>query len=383
MGREVPQAEEDLADHLQRGRQRRGLLLFGGWGAAAIFSLSMAAVVAQKDLGRGHWEQAMAVAATPGANPRLDRASAAKLAETEQRAVLTETRTERLAAEVRTLSADRDRLSDRLASLEQKLDSITGSIKAPAATEPQATIETPARKAEASMPRDLGAKPAAPESDSASHGRAGTAEEDPARPGQLAAIHAPPAVGFMTSPQIATPLTMSADAAGGRTWPLDSAQARANTPRVVKTKSIRATADKAPPATEPIAAPAKAAEPDQPTQAKAAPAQALALAAVPMPPEREVAAKPVRPEIGVDLGRAETVDTVKAQWAAVKANFGHALAGLHPVFARDSRPGHGPYRLVIGTLPSMIAAARLCARFANGHVFCQPVHYAGQRVVRR
>jgi hypothetical protein len=106
---------------------------------------------------------------------------------------------------------------------------------------------------------------------------------------------------------------------------------------------------------------------------------------VPLPPARiaSVSANeppPAKPEFGIDLGGGATVEAVRSQWSAIKANFGPLLLGLHPVAtARARKPGVPEYRLVVGPLESANAAAKLCARFI-AHPNCRPAKFDGQRI---
>ena len=109
---------------------------------------------------------------------------------------------------------------------------------------------------------------------------------------------------------------------------------------------------------------------------------------VPLPPTRiasapasEPAAEPPRkPEIGVDLGGAPSIEVLNMRWVAVKANFGPLLTGLHPLAARVQRPGATDVRLLVGPLPTITAANQLCSRFAAARVTCRAVKFEGQRL---
>lgn len=112
---------------------------------------------------------------------------------------------------------------------------------------------------------------------------------------------------------------------------------------------------------------------------------------VPLPPTRiasapasEPAAEPPRkPEIGIDLGGAPSVEVLNMRWVAVKANFGPLLTGLYPLAARVHRPGATDVRLLVGPLPNIAAANQLCARFAAARVTCRPVKFDGQRLAQQ
>jgi hypothetical protein len=99
---------------------------------------------------------------------------------------------------------------------------------------------------------------------------------------------------------------------------------------------------------------------------------------VPLPPVRLAAAPPPKVEFAVDLGGALTTTAINAQWAEAKANFGPALTGLRAIALRDTRFGHAPYRLLAGPLPSVTAAARLCARLDKQRITCRPARFDGE-----
>ena len=112
---------------------------------------------------------------------------------------------------------------------------------------------------------------------------------------------------------------------------------------------------------------------------------------VPLPPTRVAAAPasepvaepPRKPEFGVDLGGAPTMDVLSARWAAVKANFGPLLTGLHPLATHDRRPGSTDFRLLVGPLPTAAAATQLCARFVAARVTCRTAKFDGQRLAQQ
>lgn len=184
--------------------------------------------------------------------------------------------------------------------------------------------------------------------------------------------------------RIATLETSLSDMTGSIIRELAAVAAKPATP--APTVSAPATA---PPARlEPIAAAEAKNEygPDA-TAATAADAQPQAAPPlgepIPLPPMRiasALMADPTGKEIGVDLGGARSLDIMQARWAAVKANFGPLLEGLHPVVARDTRPNMIPYRLVVGPLPNAAAAAQVCARFAASKVTCRTTKFAGEQL---
>jgi hypothetical protein len=113
--------------------------------------------------------------------------------------------------------------------------------------------------------------------------------------------------------------------------------------------------------------------------------------APPLPPARVVTAPagvplaeppPLKPEYGVDLGSAANLELLQAHWAAVKANYGPLLGGLHPVAVQDRRPGHADFRIVAGPLPNFTAARALCSRFATIRAPCRPTRFAGEKLTQ-
>ena len=95
-----------------------------------------------------------------------------------------------------------------------------------------------------------------------------------------------------------------------------------------------------------------------------------------VPPESEQPAETppsvATSEIGVDLGGAGSLDLLRQQWSAIKANHGPLLAGLHPSFTtRQKVSGPPEYRLIVGPFPNPAAAMRLCSKLAPARAFCR------------
>ena len=290
----------DIIDLRKRRREMRALWRLCGWGGAAAVMLSAVAVVAQTKPGAERLQLAFApisepvraVANTEAPPPVVERVVA--------RAVENEAKTRRLAAEVEALTADRDRLTTRLASLEQQLGDVTGSIKAQAASPASAP---PAKPPTAKLPR-------------------------------------------------LAPLAMPDAADTAAPWP-DPPQTQAAIPAAdVPLPPTRV-------ATIPIVKPE--------------PAPAIVPAPEPTP----------KMEYGVDLGSALTLDQLRQRWAAVKANYGPLLSGLHPIAVQDQRPRHPPFRLVAGPLPTVADAAHLCARFTAARTVCHPTKFNGENLAQR
>jgi hypothetical protein len=160
--------------------------------------------------------------------------------------------------------------------------------------------------------------------------------------------------------------------------------APATTPAVVAAAPPPAPAR---PALTPLALPAVTrtplAAPENPP-----PAAETKTEAVPLPPVRvaaapasEPAAEPPPPaklEYGIDLGGAASIEVLRIHWAAMKANYGPLLAGLHPLASQyPKHPTGVTYRVVAGPLPTAAEAAKLCARFPVTRTGCHPAKFSG------
>jgi hypothetical protein len=88
-------------------------------------------------------------------------------------------------------------------------------------------------------------------------------------------------------------------------------------------------------------------------------------------------------DFGLDLGGGPTIEAVRQRWITVKANFGPLLSGMHPLAARDHRPGATGYRLVVGPLPNSAAASGLCAHFAAARTACRAVKFDGEQIAQQ
>jgi hypothetical protein len=121
---------------------------------------------------------------------------------------------------------------------------------------------------------------------------------------------------------------------------------------------------------------APAAEPTASAKLAAAPANEATSA-----PEHPPADAPAKIEYGIDLGGASSLWAVRVHWAAVKANYGPLLVGLHPLVAeRAKHPAGVDYRLVAGPLPDAAAAAQLCTRFTGLRTGCRSAKFTGTQL---
>ncbi len=278
-----------------------------GWGLAAALSLAVLAVITQTNTGSKRLQTALApveLTAHPVAVVNLPPpASATELA--------------RVQAELRALTADRDRLAERVATVEHSLDDLTGSIK---------------KLAEAKA-----------------------AEPPPAKPAPPPTIAAAPTTAAPPAPMQEQPPRETAAA---------PAQAQPRNEAIAEPAARHETDE-----TAAIAHPAEPAAP--------APEAAPSHVEVPMPPVR-MAALPPKPEFGIALAGATSVALLHMQWAALEANFAPLLGALKPHVLRERRGTRAHYRLVVGPLPTYTAAAKLCARLIRARAVCHPVKMAGE-----
>jgi hypothetical protein len=167
--------------------------------------------------------------------------------------------------------------------------------------------------------------------------------------------------------------------------PLPAPSAPSTTPAIVAAPPPPAPAQ---PALTPLAMPAVSHTPAAAPENPPPPAAETKTEAVPLPPVRvaaapasEPAAEPPPPaklEYGIDLGGAASIEVLRIHWAAMKANYGPLLAGLHPVATQHTKTPTGvTYRLVAGPLPNAAEAARLCARFPVTRTGCRPAKFSG------
>jgi hypothetical protein len=246
---------------------------------------------------------------------------------------------ERLAATVRELAADRDRLRERVAGLEQELTDVTGSIARQSATAP--------------APPELPAK-AAP---------AATAAAPPAVPVLKPPVGVPPlGSDVVIAPEIGSQMSESVPQPAPKTWPQPDHTLQPGT-----ASAEAAPADAMPPTGAPGEQGEAAADPQ-------------VLVEVPMPRRRMAAISP-KSEYAVDLGGAFSHEALAARWSELKGKFGSRLRGLRPLIKLETRFGYAPYRLVIGPLADEAAAKQLCTHL-SGKIDCQPTRFAGNRLAQ-
>jgi len=311
----------------------RPLLRLTVWGTFAVAAVGATVLAGRTDVGTARAKVAMATlrAAPSDAVNRPNDMLA-------NRPAVPDENEKRLAEQVRTLTADRDRLAERVATLEHNLTDLTGSIARSAAAN-NAVSNGTAANAAAPAQEKADAPPAA----AASATPAAQAPQAPAdnvangsRDDQAAAAPAPAAPQPGVGQPAAVPLP--------RPGPLATIQ------------SYVTSSSPIPPASPPTR---------------------VAVVHADTPPPQAPAGG-----FAIDLGSATNINTLRAHWGAVKAAHGAMLAGLQPLVSvrQSSRPGFTEFHLVAGPVTDAGAAARLCSALTSVRVPCRPSTYNGQRL---
>ena len=280
-----------------------------GWGGSAIIAVAALAMTVQSDLGQTRIEAFFSEAAP---TPTV-------VAEVPPRPPEPDPETLRLQAEIRSLAADRERLTGRLATLERHLEDVTSSIKQHAA-----------------------ATPAAP----------------PSPPPQVAAVTTTPApTPAAPTPAIPTidPLAMPGVTGSIGGWaPATAAAAPAEPAQAAKLETRDV-----PAAPKAIAA-LPADEPAPPAQTPSKVEYGIDLGGA-----RDMDALRERwTAIKANLGPLLT----GLQPIAVRDQKQGKTENL---------------RLVVGPMPNFAAARQVCARFVASHVACHAAKFNGDAVVQR
>ncbi|WP_375783109.1 hypothetical protein ACE10Z_24785 [Bradyrhizobium sp. Pha-3] len=376
-------AEEDAFD-------RRMLWRLGSWGVAAVGAVAIAVMANQSAL-----------------TLRRDQVAASDIARQAQQlqtlAKESHNETRRLASAIDTLNGDRDRLYSRVTTLEQGLDSVTGTIaKQPVAAVP-APPPTPAA-APATPPASANSAPAA-----AAPAVAAVATTPPAASDKPVATDKVVASIDRKAPApVEKPIAAAEKPAAADKKPT----AAASRPQLAAEKPSASensppTSASAPSVAGPMSAAAAAASTDEikaaaPTPAapnKATEAPSLPTAndvnAAPIPPpvitadpDSEVEqdapkAQIQRTEFGVDLGTANSVNGLRALWRSLlKSKANAPLAALRPIIViKENSNGLGmQLRLVAGPLNDAGTAARICAGLSLVQRTCETAIYDGQRL---
>lgn len=394
-------AEEEAFD-------RRMLWRLGSWGVAAVGAVVVAVMANQSALTLKRDQ----VAASDITRQAQQLQTLAKESHSETR---------RLASAIDTLNGDRDRLYSRITSLEQGLDSVTGTIAkqattpassssaaaaptqpAPANSAPAVPAPVPAVAAVATTP------PAAPDKSAISGKTAASTDSKPVGPVEkpVAAAEKPAVADKKPAPATKPQAVSEKPPAAENSQPASSQPGSGFAASIASpmTAAAAASAEDAkavasvPPAT-PVA--------DKPLVASLEPAAKKATEAVKPPTANDVTAAPMPPlvitpdpdsdeddagapkaqiqrtEFGVDLGTANSVNGLRALWRGLlKSKANAPLAALRPIIViKEGSNGLGmQLRLVAGPLNDAGTAAKICAGLSLIQRTCETAIYDGQRL---
>src|SRR5712671_2618949 len=309
---------DDEEDHIDI----RPLLRIGAWGVCALVALGTAVLAGRSEIGEQRIGVALAALRSPG-TPNVAATQPAG----------PDSETARLAETVRALTTDRDRLTTRVAALEQYLNEMTGSVA-----------------------RDqTGARPGAPATSSSPDDKA-----DNSTPGPVATVVPLPAQSSMPSMGETPPAVSSEQPTIGMT-------VNVPLPRPGPLAQIQSYVSSANSTTPP-------AEPE--SRVAAAPTGAEAKA------EPNPAPEAAPREFAIDLAAASNVNALRARWGTIRGAHPALLEGLRPLVPvrESSRPGLTEFHLVAGPLPDPSVAERLCAALTAARTACKVAVFDGQRL---
>lgn len=318
------------------------VLRIAAWGLTAAMALAIAVFASRSEIGL----RRVAGAMNPGQTEAARLASAQAFARAEE----AEREVRRLTDTVQGLSADRDKLLNRVASLERSLEDLTGSIaltrparRPPIADQllaPGSSLHSPLQPPDAALP--TGSLP------------------DRASPA-------------LTPPGIDAPMSLAPENPGE--LGSDRVPGAIPIPRV----DPRRAGEIASPTLAPAPNPAGEALTPDPGSSSAREARAPAASSTTLggrPGQRH----------GIDLGSATSIEGLRGLWKKIRQGQASPLvADLKPVVSvRDaSQPGSVELRLVAGPVPSALAASRLCAALSAAGAPCRATSYDGQSLAAR
>jgi len=311
----MPRYHDDDEGHIDM----RPLLRIGTWGCCAVIAVGGVVFAGRSEVGA---ERAQIALATLRDAPRELITHPGNLLAL--RTTTDDAETRRLNEAVAKLTADRDRLATRVATLEQSLNDLTGSIargQAPAAiaTATAPTAPRPEEKSEfpPPAPTDIASTPT-----NNGDSRSLAPPADQPAPAPVANVPASRQSRMATIQSYVTSATPPAPATGAES-------------RVAATS-----AETAPPA-------------DTPPNGFA-----------------------------IDLGTATNVNTLRVHWNSVKGAHARMVEGLRPLVSvrQSNRPGFTEFHLVAGPVADAEAAAKLCEALTSVRVACRPSTFDGQRL---
>jgi len=348
----------------------------------------------------GSWAIAAVIALTLGlmSGQLPDGAKRSELAEAELRSQAqrieglardTRQETRRIAAAVETLNSDRDRLFGRITSVEQNLDSVTGSIAKQAASAiapalakpPEPSANPPAEGSTPPSPAPVATAPAEKQKDTPAKDVLKEASKEPAKD--------TPKAGIASQSQAQTTLpaentSKKADRSDGQRQaasPAASAETPAATDAPPQQSQPAEQVDAATTTTVAKPAPGQQVASNPPAVITAAPLTPLSEDAVAAAAENDMPVE--RTQFGLDLGGASSMTGLRALWGGVRKAHPSQLAALRPVLAiHPGKNGLGlQVHVIAGPIPDAAAAAKLCAMLAADDRECETAVFDGQRLL--
>lgn len=372
------------------------------WGSLAFCSiLAVCGLIALRMGGPGGSIVTARVSTTPPpAQPVIQRSSSQS-----------EFEIARLNDAIRTLAAERDRLSARVETLEQSVGDITASInnakkpevkpepkieakaelqpEAPAVAEKIAAVEpreaAPVNPIVAEKPKAEPEAPAQVSEQKPEPARAAEKTEAPTPPAPREPAGRTPAQHQTNAGTTQNPFFTAMNSFMNREEkpsPRTTTRAyrveRTSQTPTVASKPARKT--KAEPPLPPPAPPRPEANNGPATQvAQIMPNQAMKAA-----PQGDITGA-TQTQFGIDLGGETSLDGLRARWTALQGKHGQALSGLRPLVRvrEGSRPGTVELHLVAGPVANAATAARVCASLQSTGIACRASEYDGQRLPAR
>jgi hypothetical protein len=99
--------------------------------------------------------------------------------------------------------------------------------------------------------------------------------------------------------------------------------------------------------------------------------------------ERTAAAAPEQrtereePPVGIQLGGAPSLDSLRLNWSILSDRHADALGNLQPRYVTSDALGSTSFNLVAGPIPNRAEAIRVCAKLRNQGVTCRLTAYQG------
>jgi hypothetical protein len=282
-----------------------------------------------------------------------------------QKAPVSEFEIARLNDALRALSAERDRLAERVDQLERSVGDITASINT--TKERALPAPAPASASPAAAPTPVAAPTPSPTAAMEAEAAPLPAPTPPgaiaqaARPASVQPIAPPPAAELEPAKTTYVPRALR---------PPQVASRPPAAPKMFK-------ANPSPPA------PVIPAAVQAPPAAKGPPTQVAQI----LPPGSAAAdtTGTTKTEFAIDLGGEMSIDELRARWANIKGNHGAVLEGFRPLVSvrEGAKPGTVELRLIAGPVPNAADAAKVCATLQTKGIACRATEFDGQRLSSR